>query len=131
MTVEGPEEIKAADRQVTVSVDVAGPSDSISNDAPERIGTLTELKVTVTAVDDDDVRVGTVPFLVQQIEGAGSIITRSPRTKDGQASFTFISSTGDGAVTFFVRVGHTSTLRRRQRREHQRHHHGAGRRRRA
>ena len=109
VTVQGPEEIKADARQVSVNVDVAGPSDSMSHDAPERIDTLTELKVTVTAVDDNGVRVGSVPFLVEQIEGAGSVISSSSSTRDGQASFTFISSTGDGAVTFFVRVGHVTT----------------------
>ncbi len=89
-----------------VVMTVAGPSDSISHDAPSRIDALDEIEVTLTVTDDAGNRVGTQPVSVTKVEGGGAILDgEKGDTANGEAKFTFLASSLEGNVVFVVRSG--------------------------
>ena len=90
----------------SVDVTVAGASDSISHDAPGRIDTLEEIKVTLTVTDDEGDLVGSQSINVTKVEGGGAILDEPAKnTANGSASFTFLASSIPGDVVFIVRSG--------------------------
>ena len=90
----------------SVDVTVAGASASISHDAPGRIDTLEEIKVTLTVTDDEGDLVGSQPINVTKVEGGGAILDETlANTANGSASFTFLASSIAGDVVFVVRSG--------------------------
>ena len=95
------------DKTLTAEVvmTVAGPSDSISHDAPARIDTLDEIEVTLTVTDDGGNLVGTQPVSVTKVEGGGAILDQDESTSNGVAKFTFLASSLEGNVVFVVRSG--------------------------
>ena len=90
---------------VEVVIQVGGPPTTIETDAPARIDPSDELTVSITVVDDEDVRVGRVRIEVDQTAGDGKIITDpKSHTSDGKASFTYLAPSTPGPVEFLVRT---------------------------
>ena len=103
LEVAGPPKATLTD---SVDVTVAGASASISHDAPGRIDTLEEIKVTLTVTDDEGDLVGSQPINVTKVEGGGAILDEPAKnTANGSASFTFLASSIPGDVVFIVRSG--------------------------
>ena len=91
---------------VSVDIQVGGAPASVTSDATEYIDPLSSTKVTYTVWDDEDVRVGAVDVVIDQIEGSGKITAGegTGRTKDGQGSFTFRAPLNEGTAVFLVTV---------------------------
>ncbi len=92
--------------KVTVELQVGGPPSSVTSDASEYVDPLSSTKITYTVWDDEDVRVGEVDVVIDQIEGDGKITAGegTGRTKDGQGSFTFRAPLNEGTAVFLVTV---------------------------
>ena len=108
----------SATTNASVTINVGGPPDSISSDAPASVEPLSETKITVTVHDDEGVRVGGVAIRIDQVEGDGLITTgatsldtdpatdgaQPTMTVDGKHSFTYLASRG-GTAVFRVQAG--------------------------
>ena len=95
----------AANAVASFSVFVSGAPASITTDAPPRVDPLSTTKITLTAVDDEDVRVGGQSYSVVKIEGDGAITKgASGTTQDGSATFTFVAPRS-GVTAFLLTVG--------------------------
>lgn len=103
LEIAGPPKSTLTD---SVDVTVAGASHSISHDAPARIDTLEEIKVSLTVTDDEGNLVGSQGINVTKVEGGGAILDDvADNTANGAASFTFLASSIPGDVVFVVRSG--------------------------
>lgn len=108
----------SATTKASVTINVGGPPDSISSDAPASVEPLSETKITVTVHDDEGVRVGGVAIRIDQVEGDGLITTgatsldtdpatdgaQPTMTVDGKHSFTYLAPRG-GTAVFRVQAG--------------------------
>ena len=91
--------------EVEVEIEVGGAPATIETDAPARIDPSTELTINVTVLDDEGVRVGSVPIEVTKTDGPGLVITGiAATTKDGRAKFTYLASSRPDVVEFLVRT---------------------------
>ena len=93
--------------RVAVEVLVRDPASIavIETDAPLRVEPLTETRITITVLDDEGVRMGSVPILVDKVDGQGVVDgPREATTLDGRACFSFIAPLSGRAV-FRVRAG--------------------------
>ncbi len=103
LEIPGPPKATLTD---SVDVTVAGAPASISHDAPGRIDTLEEIKVSLTVTDDEGDLVGEQAINVTKVEGGGAILDEpAANTANGAASFTFLASSIPGEVVFVVRSG--------------------------
>lgn len=107
-----------ATSKATATINVGGPVNSITSDAPERVDPLSETAITVTVWDDEDVPVGAVTIRVDKVEGAGLITSgttkaddpattdkdEATKTSDGQHKFTYLAPRG-GTAVFRVQAG--------------------------
>ncbi len=92
--------------KVSVAVQVGGAPASISSDAPASVDSLSSTEITVTVMDDEGVRVGAVLIVVDQVEGEGKTDSpASPKTADGQATFTYLAPLSAGDAVFLIRAG--------------------------
>ena len=92
--------------QDSAEIEVGGAPASISSDAPAYVDSLSRTPITITVVDDENVRVGAVDIKVEQVEGAGTIAAQTPaQTSDGEASFTYLASLSEGSAVFLVTAG--------------------------
>ncbi len=111
-------------KNFNVEIQVGGPPNSITHNAPSRVDSLSESTITVTVWDDNDVRVGAVPIRIDKVEGAGLVTSgatsldtdpntpgnQPTKTLDGKHSFTYLASR-DGTVVFRVSVGSGATAK--------------------
>ena len=104
ITVAGYKPAGAGD--VSVEIQVGGAPATIEHDAPERIDPSAELTVSLTVLDDEDVRVGKVTIEVLHTAGDGAIISNiaGGATSDGRTAFTYIAPSTPGVVEFLVRT---------------------------
>ena len=98
---------------VNVEVQVGGvPATIDTSAAPARVDSLSSTSITITVLDDEGVRVGSVPVSVVQVEGSGN--TDKPAggdaamTSDGRASFTFLAPLSEGEAVFLIRAGNAA-----------------------
>ena len=102
--------IAAADRKRTVAIQVAGPVDSVSTDAPDRVDPGSTTSIVVTVVDDEGVRAGAQTVEVTQVAGDGVLRNGGAAvTKDGQHTFTYRAASSAGTAEFDVQVRATTT----------------------
>jgi hypothetical protein len=102
ITIEGPKGDGSDD--VEVAIQVGGPPNSITSDAPARIDPLQEITVNLTVHDDTDVRVGEVDIEVLQISRDGLLTEVPTKTEDGRASFKFLAGSQAGTAQLLVRT---------------------------
>ncbi|MCY3646993.1 MAG: hypothetical protein OXH07_08470 [Chloroflexi bacterium] len=94
-------------KAVVVEIHVGGAPASIETDAPASVDSLSSTTITVTVLDDEGVRVGSVGYSIDQIEGEGKITSgetdADSRTADGQAKFTY-RAPREGTALFLITV---------------------------
>ena len=79
---------------------------SIITDAPEAVEPLEEVRVTLTAIDDADIRVmHAIPYQVVALEGGGTIFDAYGNIRDGHGSFSFMAPIAEGRTALGVRIG--------------------------
>lgn len=84
----------------------AGVPATIDHDAADYIEPLSETRITVTVLDEEDVRVGAVPIDIVMVEGDGLFVDRSGSyTSDGRATFTYLAPVSPGEAVFVVQAG--------------------------
>ena len=89
----------------SVEINVGGPPDTITSDAPASINLSDEITVNITVLDDEGARVGKVNIEVVQTAGDGKIITEAAaETVGGRASFTYLAPSRPGVAEFLVRT---------------------------
>ena len=77
----------------------------IEHDAPLRVEPLKPTRITITVLDDEGVRMGSVPIRVDKVDGGGVVDgPREATTLDGRASFSFVAPVSGEAV-LRVRAG--------------------------
>ena len=105
LTVVGASPIPAAAHKVTVDIDVAGPAERVSTDAPGRVEPGSSTDITATVTDDRGVRAGAQSVTVTRIAGGGRLVNAGPATtRDGQHTFTYRADARAGAAEFLVEV---------------------------
>ena len=100
----------ADDLEASATVTVAGAPESITHSDPGRVDALSTTKVTFTALDDEDVAVGTQAYTVNLVEGDGAVIGEAGNTRDGEGSFSYLAPTRSGMATLVIRIGEASAV---------------------
>ncbi len=103
ITIAGPSADGSAD--VTVVIEIGGAPATITSNAPSSMEPGEEVTISVTVVDDEDVRVGEVAIEAIKTDGGGLITTSiGSMTSDGRAKFSYLAPSRAGTVDLLVRT---------------------------